>query len=98
MRLRATYEQEGNDIIINSLPYQISGNKILEQIAAQMRSKKLPLVEDLRDESDQILCTRMSVPFKNGSDSDTQFHKEIQTRHEREKVEKRLPTVFMNVF
>ena len=65
LRLRATYEQEGNDIIINSLPYQISGNKILEQIAAQMRSKKLPLVEDLRDESDHENPIRLVVTPKS---------------------------------
>ena len=65
LRLRATYEKEGNDIIINSLPYQISGNKILEQIAAQMRSKKLPLVEDLRDESDHENPIRLVVTPKS---------------------------------
>ncbi|MGI9308795.1 MAG: DNA gyrase subunit A, partial [Gammaproteobacteria bacterium] len=52
VRVRAIYEKEGEGIVISQLPYQISGNKILEQIAAQMRAKKLPLVEDLRDESD----------------------------------------------
>src|SRR5690606_14453204 len=51
LRLRASYKIENGDIVINSLPYQVSGNKVLEQIAAQMRNKKLPLVEDLRDES-----------------------------------------------
>ena len=52
LRLRATYKIENGDIVITSLPYQISGGKVLEQIAAQMRSKKLPQVDDLRDESD----------------------------------------------
>ncbi len=52
LRLRASYKIEDGDIIITALPYQISGAKVLEQIATQMRSKKLPLVEDLRDESD----------------------------------------------
>ena len=65
LRLRATYEKEGNDIIINSLPYQISGNKVLEQIATQMRNKKLPLVEDLRDESDHEHPIRLVVTPKS---------------------------------
>lgn len=52
LRLRATYKIEDGDIVITSLPYQISGGKVLEQIATQMRSKKLPQVDDLRDESD----------------------------------------------
>ena len=65
LRLRATYKKEANDIIIDSLPYQISGNKILEQIAAQMRNKKLPLVEDLRDESDHENPIRLVITPKS---------------------------------
>ena len=65
LKLRATYEEEGDDIVINGLPYQISGNKILEQIAAQMRSKKLPLVEDLRDESDHENPVRLVITPKS---------------------------------
>ncbi len=52
LRLRASYRVEDGDVIVYALPYQVSGSKVLEQIAAQMRNKKLPLVEDLRDESD----------------------------------------------
>ena len=52
LRLRASWKKENGDIVISSLPYQISGSKVLEQIATQMRNKKLPMVEDLRDESD----------------------------------------------
>ena len=52
VRMRAVYEREGNDIIVNALPFQVSGSRVLEQIAALMRSKKLPMIEDLRDESD----------------------------------------------
>ena len=47
LRLRASYKQENGDIVITALPYQISGSKVLEQIAAQMRNKKLPLVGDV---------------------------------------------------
>src|SRR5580700_12204581 len=49
-KARATYEvDEGGLIVITSLPYQVSGSRVLEQIAEQMRQKKLPMVEDLRD-------------------------------------------------
>ena len=61
LRLRASYKVEKGDIIIDSLPYQISGSKILEQIAAQMRNKKLPQVDDLRDESDHEEATRLVI-------------------------------------
>ena len=52
VKMRATWEKEEGNIVINALPYQASGNRILEQIAAQMKAKKLPILEDLRDESD----------------------------------------------
>jgi topoisomerase-4 subunit A len=61
VRLRATYTVENNDIIITSLPYQVSGGKILEQIAQQMHTKKLPMVADLRDESDHENPTRLLI-------------------------------------
>ena len=48
LRARAVYEKEDGDIIVTALPYQVSGSKVLEQIAAQMQAKKLPMVEDLR--------------------------------------------------
>ncbi len=61
-RTRATYEvEEGGLIVINALPYQVSGSRVLEQIAEQMRQKKLPLVEDLRDESDHENPTRLVI-------------------------------------
>ena len=59
IRMRARYEQDHGDIIITALPYQVSGAKILEQIAAQMRAKKLPMLDDLRDESDHENPTRL---------------------------------------
>ncbi len=61
LRMRATYVQENADIVIVSLPHQVSGAKILEQIAAQMQSKKLPMVADLRDESDHEHPTRLII-------------------------------------
>jgi len=70
LRLRAAYKVEGSDIVITSLPHQISGSKILEQIAAQMRNKKLPQVDDLRDESDHEDPTRLVVSKKRGVDVD----------------------------
>ncbi len=59
IKMRATYEIEDNTIVINALPYQVSGAKLLEQIAAQMLAKKLPMLEDLRDESDHENPTRL---------------------------------------
>ena len=59
IRARARYEQEGANIIITALPFQTSGSKLLEQIAQQMNAKKLPMLEDLRDESDHETPTRL---------------------------------------
>ena len=71
VRMRACYEKENDEIIITALPYQTSGGKVLEQIAAQMLAKKLPMVEDLRDESDHENPTRLViVPRSNRVDSD----------------------------
>ncbi len=61
VRMRACYEKESGDIVIMALPYQTSGGKVLEQIAAQMTAKKLPMVEDLRDESDHENPTRLVI-------------------------------------
>lgn len=61
IRMRAVYTEEDGEIIINALPYQVSGAKILEQIAQQMQDKKLPLVSDLRDESDHENPTRLVI-------------------------------------
>ncbi|MEW5056391.1 DNA topoisomerase IV subunit A [Cycloclasticus sp. 46_83_sub15_T18] len=69
LRARACYELEQGQVIITALPYQVSGAKILEQIAAQMQAKKLPIVEDLRDESDHENPTRLViVPRSNRVD------------------------------
>ena len=72
VRMRAKWTREkGGDIVISALPYQASGAKVLEQIAGQMRAKKLPMVEDLRDESDHENPTRLVImPRSNRVDSD----------------------------
>ncbi len=71
IRARATYKMEDGDIIITSLPHQVSGNKILEQIADQMQNKKLPTVSDLRDDSDHDNPTRLIItPRSNRVDID----------------------------
>ena len=68
-RARAVFEIEDGDIVITQLPYQVSGSKIQEQVAAQMREKKLPMVEDVRDESDHEHPTRIViVPRSNKVD------------------------------
>ncbi|MEJ1297783.1 MAG: DNA topoisomerase IV subunit A [Candidatus Sedimenticola sp. (ex Thyasira tokunagai)] len=69
VRMRAHYEREQGDVVITALPHQASGAKILEQIAQQMQAKKLPMVEDLRDESDHENPTRLViVPRSNRVD------------------------------
>jgi len=61
IKMRAVYELEQGEIVITALPHQASGAKILEQIAAQMTAKKLPMVVDLRDESDHENPIRLVV-------------------------------------
>ncbi len=71
LRMRAVYRAEGPDIVVTELPFQVSGSKILEQIAAQMLAKKLPMIEDLRDESDHENPTRLVIsPRSNRIDKD----------------------------
>ena len=71
LRMRAVYQKENGDIVITALPHQASGAKILEQIAAQMQAKKLPMVADLRDESDHENPTRLViVPRSNRIDAE----------------------------
>ena len=72
LKARATYTTEQGEIIITALPFQVSGAKILEQIAAQIQKKKLPMVVDLRDESDHENPTRIViVPRSNRVDIDS---------------------------
>jgi topoisomerase-4 subunit A len=65
VKMRATYQLEDGVIIITALPHQVSGAKLLEQIAAQMLAKKLPMIEDLRDESDHENPTRLLIMPKS---------------------------------
>ena len=64
-KIQAQWKQEKNSIIINSLPYQASGSKILEQIAEQMLNKKLPMVVDLADEGDHEEPVRLVITLKS---------------------------------
>ena len=60
-KARATYELEDGNVVITAFPHQVSGNRVFEQIAEQMRAKKLPMVEDVRDESDHENPTRLVI-------------------------------------
>lgn len=71
VKMRGVYIKEGGDIVITELPHQTSGAKVLEQIASQMQAKKLPMVADLRDESDHENPTRLViVPRSNRVDTE----------------------------
>lgn len=71
IRTRAVYAIEEGEIVITALPYQVSGTRIMEQIAQQMQAKKLPMVVDLRDESDHEHTTRIVIqPRSNRVDLD----------------------------
>lgn len=69
VRARAIFEKDGANIVVTALPYQASPGKVIEQIATQMRAKKLPWLEDIRDESDHANPTRIVlVPRSNRVD------------------------------
>jgi topoisomerase-4 subunit A len=71
LRMRARWSRENGEIVVTDLPHQVSGNRVLEQIAHQMQAKKLPMVADLRDESDHENPTRLVVvPRSNRVDLD----------------------------
>jgi topoisomerase-4 subunit A len=71
IKMRACWNIEDGDIVITALPHQVSGAKVLEQIAAQMQAKKLPMVIDLRDESDHENPTRLIIiPRSNRIDAE----------------------------
>ena len=71
LRMRAIWREEDGDIIITALPHQVSGSKVLEQIAHQMQQKKLPMIQDLRDESDHENPTRLVImPRSNRIDGE----------------------------
>ncbi|HEU4623139.1 MAG TPA: DNA topoisomerase IV subunit A [Steroidobacteraceae bacterium] len=60
-KARATYEIEDGNAVITAFPHQVSGSRVFEQIAEQMRAKKLPMIEDVRDESDHENPTRLVI-------------------------------------
>src|SRR4051794_13435764 len=60
-KARAVYEIEDGNIVVTAFPYQVSGSKVTEQIAEQIRAKKLPMIEDVRDESDHENPTRLVI-------------------------------------
>ncbi|QYM92582.1 DNA topoisomerase IV subunit A [Dickeya zeae] len=71
VRMRAVWKKEDGSVVITALPHQVSGARVLEQIASQMRAKKLPMIDDLRDESDHENPTRLVlVPRSNRVDLD----------------------------
>ena len=71
LRMRAVWREEDGDIIVTALPHQVSGSKVLEQIAQQMQQKKLPMIQDLRDESDHENPTRLVImPRSNRVDAE----------------------------
>src|SRR6202011_4439671 len=68
-KARAVYEIEDGNIVVTAFPHQVSGSKVTEQVAEQIRAKKLPMVEDVRDESDHENPTRLViVPRSNRVD------------------------------
>jgi topoisomerase IV subunit A len=71
VRARATFVKEGQNIVVDALPYQVSPSKVIEQIAQQMRAKKLPWLEDIRDESDHANPVRIvMIPRSNRVDTE----------------------------
>ena len=71
VRARATYIKEAHNVVVTALPFQVSPSKVIEQIAAQMRAKKLPWLEDIRDESDHANPVRVVlVPRSNRVDAE----------------------------
>ena len=71
VRMRGVYRLENGNVVITELPYQTSGSKIIEQIAAQMQARKLPMLDDVRDESDHETPTRIVLmPRSNRIDAD----------------------------
>ncbi|HWM71888.1 MAG TPA: DNA topoisomerase IV subunit A [Steroidobacteraceae bacterium] len=68
-KARAVYEIEDGNIVVKAFPYQVSGSKVTEQIADQIRAKKLPMVDDVRDESDhENPCRLVIIPRSNRVD------------------------------
>jgi topoisomerase-4 subunit A len=86
IRMRGVYHEDSGDIIITALPHQASGGKILEQIAAQMQAKKLPMVSDLRDESDHENPTRLLITPRSNRVDVTQLMQHLFATTDLEKT------------
>lgn len=69
IKMRAVWHKEDDKIVITALPHQASPSKIIEQIATQMRNKKLPMVDDIRDESDHENPIRIVLDTKKRADN-----------------------------
>ena len=65
LRLRATWERDRDEIVIDALPYQVPAGRVLEQIAREMRAKRVPMIEDLRDESDHEQPVRIAIQLRS---------------------------------
>ncbi len=65
LKLRGTWERQGGDIVVTALPYQVPASRVLEQIAREMQAKRLPMVEDLHDESDHEQAVRIVVQLRS---------------------------------
>ncbi len=65
IRARAIWEKSGRTIVITALPHQVSGSKVMEQVAEQMLAKKLPMIIDLRDEGDETDPTRLVFELRS---------------------------------
>jgi len=76
-RARATYEIEEGEIVITALPHQVSGARVQEQIEAQRQAKKLPMVEDVRDESDHENPTRLVIVPRSNRVDEVQLMKHL---------------------
>jgi len=82
VRMRAVYHEEDSELVVTALPHQVSGAKVIEQIAAQMQEKKLPMVVDLRDESDhENPCRIVIVPRSNRVDTQELMRHLFATTH-----------------
>src|SRR3982074_1196763 len=81
-KARAIYEIEDGNIVVTAFPYQVSGSKVTEQVAEQIRAKKLPMVEDIRDESDhENPCRLVIVPRSNQVDLVALMNERLDSAH-----------------
>jgi topoisomerase-4 subunit A len=88
VKVRGTYKIENGDIVINSIPPHVSVSKLIEDIAAQMADKKLPMVADLRDESDHEDPLRIVITPKSSQTDVTQLMDHIFATTELEKTQR----------